>query len=155
VPTKLFKPGNPKPKGSGRVKGTPNKWNKEKRAALKELLDPDRVLREATVIAYSDLREMFDEKGNLRPIHDLPHHVAASLASVEVVRQNITAGDGTQEWVHKIKVWDKPKAIDMLMRHLALYKDQLKLGLTPETEKLVSLLASGRDKVARERRTRA
>jgi phage terminase small subunit len=118
---------------------------------LADLIDPDRVLRETAGIAYSDLRELFDEKGALRPLKDLPANVAASIASVEVVRQNLTPDDDAQEWVHKVKLWDKTKALDMLMRHLALYKDQLKLGLTPDAEKLVAALQAGRERVAKER----
>lgn len=122
---------------------------------LADLIDPDRVLRSAANIAYSDIRELFDDQGKLKAIKDLPDHVAASLASVEVVRQNLTPDDDAQEWVHKIKVWDKPKAIDMLMRHLALYKDRLGLDVTPEAAKLMALLHSGRDKVARDRGSRS
>jgi hypothetical protein len=126
-----------------------------KRAAaqrLADLIDPDRVLRETAALAYIDLRQLFDAQGKLLPIHELPDNVAAALASVEVVRQNITAGDGSQEWVHKVRLWDKTKALDMLMRHLALYKDQLRLGVTPEAEQLLARLAAGRARVAKERR---
>ena len=78
----------------------------------------DRVLREVARIAFSDLRGMFDEEGNLRPIRDLTDDQAAALASVEVVRAK--AGDGAQEWVHKIKVWDKPKALELLMKKFGM-----------------------------------
>lgn len=122
---------------------------------LADLIDPDRVLREAAGIAYSDLGQLFDDKGQLRPVKDLPADVRASISSVEVVRQNLTPDDDAQEWVHKIKLWDKTKALDMLMRHLALYKDRLNLGVTPEAEKLLALLHSGRERMARERRTGA
>jgi hypothetical protein len=39
---------------------------------LADLIDPDRALREAARLVYSDVRELFDEHGNLRPVHGLP-----------------------------------------------------------------------------------
>ena len=86
----------------------------------------ERVLRELERVAFSDLRGLFDEQGNLKPIKELTDEQAAMLASVEVVRQNLTSGDGTQEWVHKVKSWDKLKALEMLARHLKLLNENSK-----------------------------
>ena len=68
-------------------------------------------------IAFFDIGTLFDAKGHLKPIRDLAPEARAALASVEVVRQNITVGDGKQEWVHKVKVWDKARVLEMLAKH--------------------------------------
>jgi phage terminase small subunit len=87
----------------------------------------DRVLREVANLAFSDVRAWFDENGALLPIHELPDNVAAALGSIEVQRQRTTRGEEVtvEEHVIKVKAWDKVRSLDMLMRHLALYKDKL------------------------------
>lgn len=95
------------------------------RERLADLIDPDRVLREAARLAFSDIRELFDEGGNLKPVTDWPEHLAAAVASVEVMKRNLGAGDGKQEDVVKVRVWDKPKNIELLMKHLGLLKEQV------------------------------
>jgi hypothetical protein len=39
----------------------------------------------------------------MRPIHTLPLAVTRAIVSVEVGRRSLTVGDGTQEYVYKLK----------------------------------------------------
>lgn len=88
--------------------------------AGEELLTAERVLLEVARLAFVDKRAFFDEFGNLKPIKDLTPAQGACLASFEVIKKNAEAGDGIIDTVHKFKVWDKPKALDMLMKHFNL-----------------------------------
>lgn len=92
---------------------------------LADLIDPDRALREAAKLAYSDVRDLFDAEGNLKPIRDWPDHLAGAVASVEIVKKNLAAGDGQTDTVHKLKLWDKPKNLEMLFKHLGLLVERL------------------------------
>ena len=92
---------------------------------LADLIDPDRALREAARLSYSDIRELFDDTGQLKPMKDWPDHIAAAVSSVEVLQRNVTAGDGQQEHVHKIRLWDKPKNLEMLFKHLGLLIERM------------------------------
>jgi phage terminase small subunit len=82
----------------------------------------DRTLLEIARIAFSDLRRLFHEDGRLK--HPLEWHddTAASVASVEVVTR--TLDNGEVEYVRKIKLWDKGKALEQLCKHLGLYHNQ-------------------------------
>src|SRR5712692_1412220 len=51
---------------------------------LADLIDPNRALREAARLAYSDVGALFDEDGHLRPVHTLPPEVRAAIASIEI-----------------------------------------------------------------------
>lgn len=84
-----------------------------------------RILEELRRLALSDARGLFDEKGNLRPIHDLTDEQAAAIASVEVVKKNLTTGDGEIDTVIKVKVWDKPRSLEMLAKHFGLLIDKV------------------------------
>ena len=79
-----------------------------------------RVLEEYRRLAFLDLRTFFDDDGNLKPIKDLTPEQGAALASFEVIKKNAEAGDGIIDTVHKIKVWDKTKALQDLAKHFGL-----------------------------------
>jgi len=68
---------------------------------------PERVLRDINTAANLDIAELFDEQKRLKSIHDMPLQVRRAIVSVEVVRRDLTAGDGTVEYVHKVKLIDK------------------------------------------------
>lgn len=85
-------------------------------------LSAERVLEEYARVAYSDVRDLFDDAGNMLPIKQLPAHVAASIAGVEVNKRNLTAGDGQIDTVLKVKRWDKVKALDSLAQYFGLLK---------------------------------
>ena len=91
---------------------------------LADLIDPQRALREAARLAYSDIRMLFDAEGHFLPITQWPDELAAAIGGIEFTKRNLTAGDGAQEDVVKIKLWDKPKNVELLFRHLGLIKDQ-------------------------------
>jgi hypothetical protein len=93
---------------------------------LADLIDPDRALREAARLAYSDVRELYTAEGKLKPMKDWPDDLAAAIGGVEFVRRNIEGGDGHSDDVIKVKVWDKPKALEMLFKHLGLLEERVK-----------------------------
>jgi phage terminase small subunit len=86
----------------------------------------DDVLRELKRLAFSDVRQLFDEAGKLKPMKDWPNEVAAAIGGIEVVKRNVDSGDGVIDDVIKVKVWDKPKALEMLAKHLQLFEERVK-----------------------------
>jgi phage terminase small subunit len=113
-----------------------------KAAQFKRLqMSADEVLVELARIGRSDPRKLFDADGNLRPIHTLDDETAAALAGVDVVEvrskikkvKDPDEGDdcltNTVEATKKIKLWDKPRALDILARHHGLLeKDNEQAG---------------------------
>jgi phage terminase small subunit len=88
-------------------------------------LSAARVLEELRRLAMIDLRSFFDEHGNLKPVQDLTPEQGAALASFEVIKKNAEAGDGKIDTIHKFKVWDKPRSLEMLAKHFALLVDRI------------------------------
>jgi phage terminase small subunit len=82
----------------------------------------DRALLEIARVGFSDLRRLFHEDGRLKHPHEWDEGTAASIASIETVTRNL--GDGVVEYVHKIKLWDKNKGLELLSKHLGLYHNQ-------------------------------
>jgi phage terminase small subunit len=91
------------------------------------------VIKEYVRIGFSDIRRMFNEKGNLKSIHELDDDTAAAVSSVEVVTKQV--GDGEVEHIHKIRLWPKNQALDSLSKHLGLFKeDNNQKGAAGKTE---------------------
>ena len=88
-------------------------------------VDIERVIRELAVIGFSDIRQLFDEAGNLKRPAEMSAEAAAAVASIEVVTRSL--GDGEVEHIHKIRTWNKPRALEMLGRHLAMFTDHVKV----------------------------
>lgn len=99
-----------------------------KEAAEKSGLSVDRTLQEVARLAYADPRKLYDDKGNLKPVHELDADAAATVASVEV--DELFEGRGEdREMVgltKKIKQWDKRAALDMAMKYHGLYEQDNK-----------------------------
>ena len=90
-------------------------------------LTAERVLEEIKNCALVDLRGFFDTSGNLKPIHELTPEQGAALAGVEVIIKNAKAGDGVTDVIHKIRLWDKPRNLEMLAKHFQLFREDVQL----------------------------
>lgn len=126
----------------------------EDRAAVKELfeaalerqaLSADRVLEELRRLAFLDIRELFDEKGNLKSPQQLAGGVGSCIASLEVVKRNLIAGDGEVDQIHKVRVWDKVEALKTLAKHFKLLVERVEVDV--KDSELVARLLAGRKRL--------
>lgn len=88
-------------------------------------LSAARVLEEYRRLAFCDTRQFFTADGNLKPIDKLTPEQGSQLSGIEVIIKNAKAGDGVTDEIHKIKLWDKTKALDSLAKHFGLLKETL------------------------------
>jgi phage terminase small subunit len=88
-------------------------------------LSPGRILEEWRRIALADVRGLYDEQGNLKPIHSLTAEQAAAIQSIDVVKRNVTSGDGSVDTVARIRLVDRAKALEALSKHLGLLEDRV------------------------------
>ena len=144
------KPGGARP-GAGRPVGTLQPETIAKRQAAAERftalkLSAQKVLDELALHSFSNVQDLLDESGNLRPIHTLTREQAASIASFEIIKKNMTAGDGQTDTVAKVKIIDKVKTLEMLAKHFALLTDVVKLV---DGDALLARLANGRKRIAK------
>jgi phage terminase small subunit len=110
-----------------------------------------RVLEEIRRLAFIDMRGFFDANGNMKAVNELSPEQGSALAGLEVIIKNAEAGDGVTDRVHKFKVWDKTRSLEMLAKHFALLTDVVKV--TTDDENIARLMA-GRKRAA-EARSRA
>jgi phage terminase small subunit len=84
-----------------------------------------RILEEMKRIALVDVRSFFDEHGNAKAIKDLGPDQGAALGGFEVLIKNAKAGDGVTDTIHKFKLWDKPKVLEMFCKHFGLLEEKV------------------------------
>lgn len=135
-------------KTGGRRKGTPNRKTAVIRRALERAddLTAERTLEEYRCLGFSDVGELFDEQGRLRPLTELPRHVRAAIASVKVTKKNLTAGDGVMEDVVEVKLWDKTRALQDLAKHFGLIREKHDINI--EVNMMLARLDAGRLRAA-------
>lgn len=101
----------------------------KKTVAEKLGITAERVLRELGRLAFLDIRNAFDEDGNLKPIHELDDDTAAAIAGIEV--ESLFDGKGNDREIigrlHKLKLSDKKAALDTLAKHLNLLTEKVKV----------------------------
>jgi hypothetical protein len=80
------------------------------------------LLRGVVRNAFSDVRDLFDTDGSLRPIHALPDDIAAAISGVDVVETMAPGPDGEPilQRTRKIRLWSKTDAQKLLAQYLQL-----------------------------------
>ena len=97
----------------------------------------DRVLQELAKLGFFDIRRLFDDSGKPLDITGLDDETAACIAGLEVM--DVYEGTGEDKefvgYVKKYKLSDKLKALELIGRHLGMFKDKLELSGALDTEK--------------------
>lgn len=108
--------------------------------AKKVELSAEVILRELLRIATVDISQAFDEMGGLKPLNEIPEDVRRAIAGIEVSE----IFDGSRDQKHaiglnrKVKFWDKPKALEVLGKHLKLFTDRVEHSGSMTLEQLVA-----------------
>lgn len=89
----------------------------------------DMVIKELAKIAFGDIRKLYTDTGSLKNIKDLDDDTAAALAGVETFQEFDGRGDD-KEYIgdtKKVKMVDKTKALELLGKHLGMFKEKIEL----------------------------
>ena len=114
----------------------------------------DKVLQELAKLGFFNIRKLFDDSGKPLDITGLDDETAACIVGLEVM--DVYEGIGEDKefvgYIKKYKLSDKLKALELIGRHLGMFKDKVELsgqvntnnpyaGLT--TEELKKLIHGG------------
>ena len=110
-------------------------------------ITPERVMRELERIAFQDIRPIFDNDGNLKPIHLLDDDTAATIASVDVeVKWQGKGDDMVPVTTKKVRRVDKMAALNVLARHFKIVGDDNE-GVNALASALAERLKRARNRV--------
>jgi phage terminase small subunit len=113
--------------------------NKVRKKALMNLeITAERVLGEIAKLAFSNIKRIYDSKGNLIPIHKLQDDVAASISEIQA-RET-----GSVIVERKYKIADKRASLDLLGKYLGLW-DQRPDEVAVKVEPIIIVRAKKED----------
>jgi len=101
-----------------------------------------RVLEELRRLAFVNAREFFHATGEAKHPHELTEAQGACLAGFEVLIKNVKAGDGAQDTIHKFRLWDKVKSLELLAKHFALLVEKIEIKDTSTDARVARLVAA-------------
>jgi len=92
-------------------------------------LTQDRVLQEVMRLAFFDIRKALHPDGSLKAITELDDDTAAAIAGLDLFEEFAGHGDERMQigWTKKIKLSDKTANLQLLMRHMGMLNDKLRL----------------------------
>lgn len=84
-----------------------------------------KILAELHLMSYADVKELFREDGRLKPVSEWSDDLAKTIESIEVADARYDRdGNETSPEVTKIKRVGKLKAIEMMMKNMAMLIDR-------------------------------
>jgi phage terminase small subunit len=95
---------------------------KQREVAKRCELTSENIVREASAVAFSDIRRLFNTDGSPKAIHEIDDATASAISSIEV-GQTITDGKVTGRTC-RIRLWDKNSAQERLFRHMGLFRKE-------------------------------
>lgn len=120
--------------------------------AIDAALQRDRELNAAAVVeqirrgALYDVRRLFLEGGKIKPIQQLDEQDAAMIEGFEVVRRNLTSGDGQTDEVLKYKLAPRSAYLRMAGEYHGLFTQKVELSGSVDIE---DRLTKGRERARR------
>lgn len=105
------------------------------------------VLAKLTAGATANVQDLYDEKGELIPIHKLPREVAATICSIEV--EELCAGQGEARKsigiLRKVKQVDSNRSAEVLGKMQGWIKDKMELDLKNAAAPVINVCVYGDD----------
>lgn len=87
----------------------------------------DMVIKELAKIAFLNIRKLYTENGQLKNIADIDSDTAGAISSLETLEEYEGYGDDREKIgdTQKVKLLDKTKALELLGRHLGMFKEKV------------------------------
>lgn len=83
-------------------------------------LTAEAVLEAIRRQVQGDVRTLFRPDGTLKPITELTEEEASLIAGFEIIKKNAEAGDGHIDTVHKVRLKDQSRFVEMAAKHFRL-----------------------------------
>jgi phage terminase small subunit len=87
----------------------------------------DMVIKELAKIAFLDIRKLYTENGQLKNIADIDSDTAGAISSLETLEEYEGYGEDREKIgdTQKVKLLDKTKALELLGKHLGMFKEKV------------------------------
>lgn len=85
----------------------------------------DMVIKELAKIAFLDIRKLYTENGQLKNIADIDSDTVGAISQLETLEEYDGYGNDKEKIgdTQKVKLLDKTKALELLGKHLGMFKE--------------------------------
>ncbi len=83
------------------------------------------IQRHVLADGHADAGDFFDEHNNLKNIRDMSPEARMNIGGFEVVKRNLTSGDGVVDTIIKIKARDQSRYVEMGAKYFELFADKV------------------------------
>lgn len=92
----------------------------------------DQVIQELAKLAFGNIKNYYDEDGNLLSPHELSDDVAATITSVDekILKKGSGANGETVILERKVRMADKKASLELLGKHLKMFTDKVEVDQT-------------------------
>ena len=100
---------------------------KQKEIEKRTEVTQDMVIKELAKIAFLDIRKLYTENGQLKNVEDIDSDTAGAISSLETLEEYEGYGDDREKIgdTQKVKLLDKTKALELLGKHLGMFKEKV------------------------------
>lgn len=103
----------------------------EKELSTRFLSTKERVLKEMSILAYSDIADYADANGRIdvTNLRSLPPQVTRAIKKVKMIRRTVTTPTGTTVTDEKLdfELYDKERPLTLMGKEVGLFKDRTEL----------------------------
>lgn len=102
---------------------------KQKEIERRTEVTQDMVIKELAKIAFLDIRKLYTENGQLKNIADIDDNTVGAISSLETLEECEGYGENREKIgdTQKVKLLDKTKALELLGKHLGMFKEKVKI----------------------------
>lgn len=103
---------------------------KQKEIEKRTEVTQDMVIKELAKIAFLDIRKLYTENGQLKNVADIDSDTAGAISSLETLEEYEGYGDDREKIgdTQKVKLLDKTKALELLGKHLGMFKEKVTIN---------------------------
>ena len=83
------------------------------------------IQRHVLADGHADAGDFFDEHNNLKNIRDMSPEARMNIGGFEVVKRNLTSGDGVVDTIIKVKARDQSKYVEMGCKYFGLFTEKV------------------------------
>ena len=85
----------------------------------------DMVIKELAKIAFLDIRKLYGKNGQLKNIADIDSDTVGAISQLETLEEYDGYGNDKEKIgdTQKVKLLDKTKALELLGKHLGMFKE--------------------------------
>lgn len=115
----------------------------QRKLRKKSEISAERVLAEYAKIAFSDIREIFDENGCIKDVNDMPEAVSGVISEIRTTSFKTKNGDDIIKTSYKLH--SKVSALEALSKHLGLFEKDNKQKGESQQPTILILPSNNRD----------